>query len=106
MRVVDGDTVDCSIDLGFGLSGAFRFQLLGIDTPGLYGREASERGREALNFTRGWLAGRRLVVRTTKGGPTTVGIGDSHFGRWMAEFIDADTVEHLTVALIDAGFGS
>lgn len=32
-RVVDGDTVDCSIDLGFDIQISQRVRLLGIDAP-------------------------------------------------------------------------
>lgn len=106
IRVVDGDTIDCVIDLGFGLSAAFRFRLAGIDTPEIYGKEASARGQEALEFTKTWLEARKVLVRTTKSAPTTIGIGDGAFGRWLAEFVDAVSKEHLTAALIDAGYGS
>mgnify|MGYP000163561762 CR=1 FL=1 len=33
IRVIDGDTVDLRIDIGFHLSAALRFRLLSIDTP-------------------------------------------------------------------------
>ncbi|GAG20500.1 unnamed protein product, partial [marine sediment metagenome] len=36
-RVVDGDTVDLFVDLGFNICIKDRFRLLGIDTPELRG---------------------------------------------------------------------
>ena len=32
-RVIDGDTVDCEVDLGFGIQTRQRFRLLGINAP-------------------------------------------------------------------------
>jgi micrococcal nuclease len=80
-RVIDGDTVVCVIDAGFGLhlhrgnEGA-HLRLLGIDTP-----ERNEPGwDEARRFTRDWLlttAGEMwpLIIETSK--------ADS-FGRYLA----------------------
>lgn len=94
MRVVDGDTVDLRIDLGFHLTAALRFRLLGVDTP--------ERGkpgfREATEFTREWLAARDwLAARTVK---------TDSFGRWLAEVYDVDTGDNLALSLIVAGMGA
>jgi endonuclease YncB( thermonuclease family) len=99
IRVVDGDTIDCRISLGFGLSAAFRFRLAGIDTPEMYGLNASKFGREAYEATKAWIEGcPDLIVRTLPTSNSTVGIGDGSFGRWAAEFISADgesLAEHL-----------
>lgn len=92
VRVVDGDTVDLRIDLGFYLTAALRFRLLGVDTP--------ERGQpgwaEATDFTRLWIDVARpgLRVQTHK--------SDS-FGRWLGDLYNGN--EHLAQALIDAGHG-
>lgn len=94
-RVVDGDTIDCRISLGFGLSANFRFRLFGVDAPERYGPDASPEGQEATRFVEGWLAGRKLIVRTFKSSDKTVGIGDGAFGRWLADFIDAETGQTL-----------
>lgn len=91
LRTVDGDTVDLRIDLGFYMTAALRFRLLGVDTP--------ERGkpgfREATEFTRDWLAARsRLRARTFK--------ADS-FGRWLADVYDASTGDDLAQDLLRTG---
>lgn len=90
LRVVDGDTVDCRIALGFGLTSTLRFRVAGVDTPEVYGRLAQASGDAAREFTARWLAERygRLRVRTFKGAQNTVGIGDGAFGRWAAAFLD------------------
>lgn len=91
IRVVDGDTIDARLALGFGLSAVFRFRLYGIDAPETYGRHATHAGAAATAFVTRWFADRdtnTITVRTHKGSATTVGIGDGHFGRWLADFTD------------------
>lgn len=70
-RVVDGDTLD--IDAPDGAKDVTRIRLWGVDTPeiGHGGREGVHFGREAEEFARGTLAGRRVHVvlspRRTRG---------------------------------------
>lgn len=90
LRVVDADTVDLVIDVGFHLSAALRFRVLGVDAP--------ERGHpaaaEATAFTRAWLAEPgSLTAHTRK--------ADS-FGRWLAD-IEREGGGSLSQALLDAG---
>ncbi len=79
-RVVDGDTVDLEIDLGFYQYGVYRFRLWGIDTPELRGGtpETKASAREAKAFVQDWLethlSERDVLVSTAK--------ADS-FGRWL-----------------------
>lgn len=88
-RVVDGDTVDLVLDLGFYMSAALRFRILGVDTP--------ERGQagavEATDFVQLWLQTPDLVAHTRK--------ADS-FGRWLADIV-AEDGSSLSVALLEAG---
>ena len=53
-RVVDGDTVDMNMDLGFGVSKLVRIRLWGIDAPELKGDERSE-GLAAKAYLEGLL---------------------------------------------------
>ena len=77
VRVIDGDTLDVDVDLGFHIFTRQRLRLLGIDTPEIYGREASPRGAaakervEELVMLEEWL-----LIATEK--------SDS-FGRYLAE---------------------
>ena len=73
VKVVDGDTIDIVIDLGFNLSKKERVRLAGIDTPESRTRDLEEKamGLEAKDFlTRrledGIVSG--LKVRTEKDG--------------------------------------
>lgn len=100
-RVLDGDTVDATIDLGFGIRAAFRFRLARVDTP--------ERGHpdwnRATDFTRAWFAvGDGVTVRTQKAGPSTSGIGDGAFGRWLGEFCRGE--QSLSSALVAEGWSA
>lgn len=48
LNVVDGDTLDLEVDLGFKLKFTSRFRLLGIDTPELRSKDAQERAKAQL----------------------------------------------------------
>ena len=58
--VVDGDTVDMTVDLGFSLTKGIRVRLLGVDTAEVYGveRESEEyrRGMAHKRFVEEWVA--------------------------------------------------
>jgi micrococcal nuclease len=52
VRVVDGDTVDLDVDLGFRVWARQRFRLVGINCP----EATAPGGSEATAFTKAWLA--------------------------------------------------
>ena len=56
-RVVDGDTIDVDIDLGFNIKYSERVRLLGINTPETRTRDLEEKakGLEAKDFVINWL---------------------------------------------------
>jgi micrococcal nuclease len=79
VQVVDGDTVDLDLDLGFSLVLRQRVRLYGIDTPEVRTKDAAEkaRGLEAKAFVQAWFAEAGEVrVRTTK---------EEKFGRMLAD---------------------
>lgn len=81
-RVVDGDTVDVDIDLGFGVwMKKERIRLLGIDTPESRTRDKEEKkyGLAAKEFLKKAL-GTSPILKTTKD-------GKGKFGRILGEFI-------------------
>jgi len=101
LRVIDGDTCDLVIDLGFHLHATLRFRLLGIDTPELNSKDITERERAvaatqalASMLTQGggdWP----LLVRTQK--------ADS-FGRWLADVWVEGAGVHVNQKLLDDGY--
>lgn len=54
-RVIDGDTCDLSVDLGYRLTTEQRIRLLGVDAPEMRGDEAA-RGMTAMLYVEGWFA--------------------------------------------------
>lgn len=85
VRVVDGDTVDVDIDLGFGVwLRKSRIRLLGVDTPESRTRDKEEKkyGLAAKAFLKKSL-GTNPILKTTKD-------GKGKFGRILGEFL----VEH------------
>ena len=66
-RVVDGDTVDVVLDLGFDVSYSCRIRLYGIDTPESRTRNKDEkaRGKMAGAFLKEAIeAGEKVVIQT------------------------------------------
>lgn len=65
MRVVDGDTVDAEIDLGFGVFMKQRIRLYGIDTPESRTRDLEEKERGLAAKARlSELLGKEFIVET------------------------------------------
>lgn len=105
VRVLDGDTFDCELALGFGVTATLRLRLFGADAPELFGAHAEPLGVAARDFSAAWLTARTglLTVQTTKASSATVGIGDGVYGRWLASFLGDDGA-NLAVDLARAGF--
>jgi micrococcal nuclease len=64
-RVIDGDTVDLTIDLGFYIFRRERIRLLGINTPELTGPTAAQ-GARAAAVLFDMLKGQPLTIQTKK----------------------------------------
>lgn len=91
VRVVDGDTVDLSVDLGFHIGIVVRFRLLGVNAP----ESRTATGPAATEFVKDWCRSHSsLRVRTAK--------ADS-FGRWLAWLEPTDDGISLNEALLAAG---
>ena len=85
-RVVDGDTVDVIIDLGFDISYSSRVRLYGIDTPESRTRDKDEKARGLISkdFLKSYLDKGGVVIRTRKD-------KKGKFGRILGEMIVDDT---------------
>lgn len=87
-RVVDGDTVDLIVDMGFRVTGHFRFRLFGIDTPELNAPDEKERARAVAAKARV-----EALVKGFEGESWPVRVrtykADS-FGRWVADIYRQD----------------
>ena len=86
-RVVDGDTLDAMIDVGFGIRVEERFRLKGIDAPEIH----TALGQKAKRFLTRYLKKAPIViVRTLKEGM---------YGRWLGDlFALPGTTDPHTIA--------
>lgn len=75
-RVVDGDTVYLSVDLGFRVWVTVEFRLARIDAPEVVGGTKAA-GVAATNYLVGLLTGREILVRSDK--------SRDKYGRWIGE---------------------
>ena len=66
VRVVDGDTLDVHIDLGFRVWHSCKVRLLGVNAPEIHKRAEMEAGKAARLALIKRIDGRRLLVHTTK----------------------------------------
>lgn len=95
-RIVDGDTYDIWLDLGFYQRGLYRVRLLGVDTPEVYGKNATPEGTEVKEFVEDWFqamdeGGLAVRARTVK---------TDSFGRWLAD-IFVVSPDGVTIGLAD-----
>lgn len=87
VRVVDGDTVDIDIDLGFGVwLRKQRIRMYGIDTPESRTRDLEEKkyGLAAKEFLKKWTGAGELRIKTRKD-------AKGKFGRILGELWTFDT---------------
>jgi len=98
-RVVDGDTIDISIDLGFGLTKKERVRLAGIDTPEKRTKDLVEKkmGYQATEFLEMHLMeAKKLTVRTEK---------DGKFGRMLGWLYKSEEdTKSINQTMIDKGY--
>ena len=98
-RVVDGDTIDISIDLGFDLTKKERVRLAGIDTPEKRTKDQKEKemGYQATEFLEMHLMeAKKLTVKTEKEGK---------FGRMLGWLYKSETdTTSINQIMIDKGY--
>ena len=104
-RVVDGDTIDVTIDLGFDLYKKERVRVAGVDTPEKRTRDLEEKelGIEATNWLKkaldGAIAGDDdLIIRTELDG----GVGK--YGRLLGWLYIGDAEFSLNELMIEEGY--
>jgi micrococcal nuclease len=101
VKVVDGDTIDVIIDLGFDIMFASRVRLAGIDTPESRTKDKAEKalGLESKKYLADRLKdAKNIVIKTEKINST------EKFGRVLGHlFINGDDVS-LNMELIDNGY--
>ena len=97
-KVVDGDTVDLVLDLGFKLFKKERCRVAGIDTPESRTRDKKEKvyGLEAKAYLQGLLENaENLYVRTEK---------DGKYGRMLGHLFCDNLEGSINQKMIDEGY--
>jgi len=97
-RVVDGDTVDCILDLGFNIHHSCRVRLLGIDTPESRTRDHEEKARGLLSkqALKDLLTDKDFVIKTHKKK------AKGKFGRVLGELWIAE--KNINKEMIELGY--
>ena len=100
-RVVDGDTIDVNIDLGFDIHHSARVRMMGIDPPESRTRNLAEKalGLASKARLKEMLKGQKVKLLTSKE-------GKGKFGRVLADVIIIDkqgTETNCNQQLIEEG---
>ncbi len=94
VRVVDGDTVDAEVDLGFDVKLSARFRMQGINAP----EKNTQEGKKSLERLAELLpVGSQVVVQTTKD-------KREKYGRYLGTFLVAG--KSVNQQLVDEGFAA
>ncbi len=102
-RIIDGDSLETVIDVGFYITTTHRVRLLGVDAPELFSGppETRAKGQAAKTWTTDWVNAHTppgwawpFRIRTAK--------ADS-FGRWLADVTALDDGSTLNTDIITAG---
>jgi len=94
VRIVDADTFELSVDLGFGLYAIRQFRIAEYDAPETFrpkNKKEKEHGTAATNYAKAWLEGKTLYIT----GVDKVG----KYGRWLCSIHvqpdDVDYAKHM-----------
>lgn len=98
VNVVDGDTYDFDVDLGFHVTKRIRVRMLGVNTNETYGvkkeSEEYQKGIEQKQFVENWFdEADELFIETEKD-------SQGKYGRWLARVFN-ESGESLNVALVE-----
>lgn len=100
VRVIDGDTVELSVDLGYHIYFAHTYRLYGVNCPEMHGPgPIKAAGLAAKDFTQQWFFGHfkfRLVSHKREG-------DNDKYGRYLAEIFPLDGGTSLNEDLISSG---
>jgi micrococcal nuclease len=101
VKVVDGDTIDVIIDLGFDIMFASRVRLAGIDTPESRTRDKAEKalGLESKKYLVDRLKGiDKLVIKTEKIN------SKEKFGRVLGWLHVVGEEQSINLEMVDKGY--
>jgi micrococcal nuclease len=100
-KILDGDTIDVDLDLGFNISYSQRVRLSGVDTPESRTRDLNEKkfGLEAKEYVKSLIDNAKLVVIKTEKPDSS-----EKYGRILGQvFLDGSNIS-VNQMLIDNGY--
>lgn len=97
MKVVDGDTVDLMVDLGFNIHHKIRVRLFGVNTPESRTKDLEEKklGLMAKDFTEDWLDRHRWVF------VNTIPNKNDKYGRVLAKIYSSEQIDDPRTACLN-----
>lgn len=101
-RVVDGDTLDLDVDLGFGVTIQQRFRVYGINAPEIFSAKVGTDERAKGEAAKQFVSQQLPPVFTVK----TYKDGQEKYGRYLCDvlYVDSNGVEHnLALEMTAAG---
>ena len=105
LKVIDGDTIDLVIDLGFNIHHKIRVRLYGVNTPESRTKDAAEKelGLKAKSFTTDWLDRHKWVY------VNTIPDKNDKYGRILARIYSSEEINDAKTAclntdIIQAGY--
>lgn len=99
LRVIDGDTVDVLVDIGFSVHKKIRIRMMGIDTPESRTRDLEEKKRGLASKTRF-----KEMLKNSKGNIRLISHGVGKFGRCLGELFSPEFECSLNQQMINEGF--
>lgn len=96
-NVVDGDTVDALVDLGFSMFSKIRFRLYGVDTPEKNDKDLVVRalGIAASDYLRQTLLNKSITIQSVE---------KDKYGRWLAKIYITSDQPSINEQLISLGY--
>ena len=97
LNVVDGDTVDLMVDLGFKVHHKIRVRLYGVNTPESRTKDLKEKelGLKAKAFTKDWLDKHKWVY------VNTIPDKNDKYGRILAKIYSSEDVNSPSTACLN-----
>jgi micrococcal nuclease len=95
IKVVDGDTFDAQVDLGFTVTVTVRFRMIGIDTMEVNDKDTVKRAlaMQAKLFCVDKMLNKDVIMQTYK---------TDKYGRWLAEVYLPSETKTVNVQLLEA----
>lgn len=104
VRVVDGDTIDVTVDLGWSMKLKERLRLSGVDTPEIHNKVENEAGKFVKGKVEDFFTENEELMITSKAYDRT-GKVRGKYGRTLAEVFRLRDGECLNSYLLDEKLG-